>query len=229
MPYLSQNYKSPTDIPATVPIFPLGGALLLPRGQLPLVIFEPRYLEMVNNSMSANRLIGMIQPASEADIAMQSDADLRPEIAKVGCVGRITSFTETGDGRILITLSGIARFKVIKELECPYVYRMCQIDCEPYIDDFTPGIGEEGVNREVLLSTFKNYLSVHGLEADWDSVHKSSNETLVNSLCIMSPYGPQEKQALLEAEDLKTRADILIALTEMELAQTTDDTDKTLQ
>ena len=229
MPYLSQQYKSPADIPSTVPIFPLAGALLLPRGQLPLVIFEPRYLEMINSSMSADRLVGMIQPASEADIAMQNDADLRPKIAHVGCVGRITSFTETGDGRILITLSGIARFKVVKELDCPYSYRMCQIDCEPYAVDFTPGIGEDGVNREVLLSTFKKYLSAHDLEADWDSVHKSSNETLVNSLCIMSPYGPQEKQALLEAGDLKTRADILIALTEMELAQTTENTDKTLQ
>jgi len=229
VPYISQQYRSPADIPSTVPIFPLAAALLLPRGQLPLVIFEPRYLEMVNSAMAADRLIGMIQPASEADIAMQDDPDLYPEIAKTGCVGRITSFTETGDGRILITLSGIARFSVIKELECPYSYRICQIDCQPYVSDFTPGLGEDEVNREVLLSTFKNYLTAHGLEADWESIHKSSNETLVNSLCIMSPYGPQEKQALLEAEDLKTRADILIALTEMELAQTTDDTDKTLQ
>jgi uncharacterized protein len=229
VPYISQQYKSSADIPSTVPVFPLAAALLLPRGQLPLVIFEPRYLEMINSAMSADRLIGMIQPASEADIAMQDDPDLYPEIAKTGCVGRITSFTETGDGRILITLSGIARFSVIKELDCPYSYRICQIDCQPYVTDFTPGIGEDEVNREALLSTFKSYLSAHGLEADWESVHKSSNETLVNSLCIMSPYGPQEKQALLEAKDLKTRADILIALTEMELAQTTDDTDKTLQ
>jgi len=229
VPYISQQYKSPADIPATVPIFPLAGALLLPRGQLPLVIFELRYLEMINNAMAADRLVGMIQPAGGADIAIGDDADLCPEIARVGCVGRITSFTETGDGRILITLSGIARFSVIKELDCPYSYRLCQIDCEPYITDFSPGAGEEEVNREVLLSTFKNYLLAHSLEADWESVHKSSNETLVNSLCIMSPYGPQEKQALLEAEDLKTRADILIALTEMELAQTTDDTEKTLQ
>jgi len=229
VPYISQQYKTPADIPSTVSIFPLAGALLLPRGQLPLIIFEPRYLEMINNAMSADRLIGMIQPASEADIEMQDDADLCPKITKIGCVGRITSYTETGDGRILITLSGISRFCVIKELECPYSYRLCQIDCDPFASDFTPGIGEDDVNREVLLSTFRKYLSAHGLEADWDSVHKSSNETLVNSLCIMSPYGAQEKQALLEAEDLKSRADILIALTEMEMAQTTDDTDTTLQ
>lgn len=229
MPYISQQYKSSGDIPSTVPIFPLIGVLLLPRGQLPLVIFEQRYLEMVNNAMAADRLIGMIQLASEADIAQQGDAEASPEIARVGCVGRITSFTETGDGRILITLSGIARFVVVKELECPYSYRLCQIDCEPYAADFTPGVGEDDVNREVLLSTFKSYLAAHDLEADWESIHKSSNETLVNSLCIMSPYGAQEKQALLEAIDLKTRADILITLTEMELAQTTEDTDKTLQ
>lgn len=229
MPYISQQYKSPSDIPSTIPVFPLSGALLLPRAQLPLVIFEPRYLDMVNNAMSAERLIGMIQPAIETDNAPQDEVDLRPEISKVGCVGRITSYTETGDGRILITLSGISRFVVLKELDSPYPYRICQIDCEPYITDFTPGSGEDAVNREILLSTFKNYLAAHGLEADWDSIHKSSNETLVNSLCIMSPYGAPEKQALLEAVDLKTRADILITLTEMELARTTDDTDKTLQ
>lgn len=223
------QYKYPSDIPSTIPVFPLAGALLLPRGQLPLVIFEPRYLEMINNSMSADRLIGMIQPTSEADIAIQDNADLSPEIADIGCVGRITSYTETGDGRILITLSGIARFAVIKELDCPYSYRMCQIDCEPFNTDFTPGIGEDAVNREMLLSTFKTYLIANGLEADWESIHKSSNETLVNSLCIMSPYGPQEKQALLEAPDLASRAEILIALTEMELAQTAEETDKTLQ
>ncbi len=229
MTYTDQQYQSPADMPSTIPVFPLAGALLLPRGQLPLVIFEPRYLEMVNNAMSADRLIGMIQPASEADIAMQDNAQLRPNIAKIGCVGRITSFTETGDGRILITLSGISRFQVIKEIESPYHYRLCQVDFTNYFADFSPGAGEEDVDRPALLSTFKSYLSANGLEADWESVRKSSNETLVNALCIMSPYGPLEKQALLEAENLKTRAEILVALTEMELAQTTDDSDTTLQ
>lgn len=218
-------YRKPEDLPKVIPVFPLGGALLLPRGQLPLNIFEERYIAMVNDAMASDRVIGMIQPDSDEALALKDDPVARPSLCRIGCAGRITSFTETGDGRILITLTGIARFEALTEIPAIGGYRRFQIDASSFKDDFCPGAGQTEVDRERLVEIFRCYLDAHDLEADWESVHASSNEALVNALSMISPYGPKEKQALLEAPDLRTRNEILIALTEMALAQRTCDPD----
>lgn len=226
---LSQHYRTVEDLPGRIPLFPLGGALLLPRGQLPLNIFEPRYLAMVNAAISSDRIIGMIQPASDEDIAQQDNDQVKPKLYDIGCAGRLTSFSETADGRMLITLTGISRFRVNEELSTVTPFRIARVDFDHFADDLTPELDQEKVNRTLLLEVFKRYLSAHELEADWESVHRSSNETLVNTLSMISPYPPAEKQALLEARDIVHRSEILIALTEMALSKTTDEPDSRLQ
>jgi len=226
---LTDIYRSAADIPEQIAIFPLGGALLLPRSQLPLNIFEPRYLAMTNAAISGERVIGMVQPCSDEALAMQDDPKARPPVYEVGCTGRITSFSETGDGRILITVTGICRFRIVEEMTTITPYRLCHIDCEEFAHALEAGAGEEAVDRERLIEMFRRYLDAHDMQADWDSVHRSSNETLVNTLSMISPYPPKEKQALLEARDLAARADILIALTEMALSGGDDDTESRLQ
>jgi len=218
------TYRSARDIPATVPVFPLAGALLLPGGQMPLNIFEPRYLEMIDAAVRGDRLIGMIQPKFSGDTG-HSD---RPNLCAVGCLGRIASFAETGDGRYLISLQGVCRFRVAEELACRTPYRQCRIT--PFGSDLADSAEAAScVDREDLLRVFRAYLDANELEADWDSVKRAGNETLVNALSMMSPYGPAEKQALLEAPDLKARAETLIAITEMALARDKEDFGKTLQ
>ena len=209
----NRNYRSPADLPEAIPVFPLSGALLLPRGQMPLNIFEPRYLAMVDAALAGNRIIGMIQPIGEGVVGA-------PSLQPIGCAGRITSFNETGDGRYAITLTGIARFRTVAELppEAETPYRSFRITAEPFAADFI-NAGENDVDRETLLDAFRAYLDAHNLEADWESVDNASNEALVNAIAMISPYGPAEKQALLEAPDLKSRAETLIAITEMELAR----------
>lgn len=208
-------YRGPADLPAAIPVFPLPGALLLPRGQMPLNIFEPRYLEMIDDSLrSGHRLIGMIQP----DTAHPGPDD-RPNLYKIGCAGRITQFAETGDGRYLIQLTGVCRFRVDHELSVMTAYRQCRAAYEPFADDFIARKGEDDVDRKTLLVALKDFLQANNLKADWEGIEKAPNEALVNALAMMSPYGPAEKQALLEAPDLKTRAEILIAVTEIELAK----------
>jgi Lon protease-like protein len=198
-----------------IPVFPLAGALLLPRGQMPLNIFEPRYLVMVDDALRlTHRLIGMIQPDTAH---MGSEA--RPNLFRVGCVGRITQLAESGDGRYLIQLTGIARFRVIEELVIPTPYRQCRVSYREFIGDFTARKGEDAVNRPQLLRALRQFLDANNLKADWDGIENAPNEALVNALAMMSPYGTAEKQALLEAPDLKTRADMLIAMTEIELAK----------
>lgn len=208
-------YRGPADLPATIPVFPLPGALLLPRGQMPLNIFEPRYLEMIDDSLrNGHRLIGMIQP----DTAHPGPED-KPNLYKIGCAGRITQFAETGDGRYLIQLTGVCRFRVDHELSVMTAYRQCRAAYEPFADDFIARKGEDDVDRKALLVALKDFLQANNLKADWEGIEKAPNEALVNALAMMSPYGPAEKQALLEAPDLKTRAEILIAVTEIELAK----------
>ena len=226
---LSSIYRTVDDLPGRIPVFPLGGALLLPRGQLPLNIFEPRYLAMTNAAISDERIIGMVQPSSDEALAEEDNPDARPDIYPVGCAGRISSFSETSDGRILITLTGIARFRIEEEMSTVTPYRLCQVEFDSFADDLKPGLDQEKVDRDRLLEVFRRYLSAHELEADWDSVHRSSNETLVNTLSMISPYPPQEKQALLEAKGIVERADILIALTEMALSKTADPAEPRLQ
>lgn len=222
----NHQYKDATAVPAVVPVFPLPAALLLPRGQMPLNIFEPRYIAMIDAAMRAERVIGMVQPRFDNSAIDRSG---RPDLCAVGCLGRITQFAESGDGRYLITLTGIARFRVVEELSTVTPYRQCRIDCQPFADDFKPNHGEAAVDRKALLKAFRAYLDDNNMEADWSSVDQASNETLVNALSMMSPYGAPEKQALLEAESLRMRAETLIAITEMMLAKGNRDTPGTLQ
>jgi Lon protease-like protein len=207
-------YRGPADLPAIIPVFPLSGALLLPRGQMPLNIFEPRYLAMIDASLRGARLIGMIQPD-----AVHSSDDERPTLFRVGCVGRITQLSESGDGRYLIELTGIARFRIVEELTVDTPFRQCQVTFAPFADDFEARKGEEEVDRESLLVALTAFLKANDLQADWKGIENAPNEALVNALAMMSPFGAAEKQALLEAPDLRRRAEILVAVTEMELAK----------
>lgn len=218
-------YEGPIDLPEVIPVFPLPGALLLPRGQMPLNIFEPRYLEMVDDALaSRHRLIGMIQPDNA-----HPGPDDKPNLFKVGCVGRITQLAESGDGRYLLQLTGVARFRVEEELTVQTAYRQCRVTYAPFADDFIARKGEELVDRKQLLHALSEFLQANNLKADWDGIENAPNEALVNALAMMSPYGTAEKQALLEAPDLKTRAEILVAVTEIELAKNKSDGDTPLQ
>jgi Lon protease-like protein len=208
-------YDGPGDVADVIPIFPLPGALLLPRGQMPLNIFEPRYLAMIDDALrSGHRLIGMIQP----DTA-HPGSEQKPNLFKIGCVGRITQIAETGDGRYLIQLTGIARFRIEEELPVATPYRQCRVAYAPFADDFVARKGEDEVDRASLLRALSEFLKANNLKADWEGIEDAPNEALVNALAMMSPYGAAEKQALLEAPDLKTRAEILVAMTEIELAK----------
>lgn len=219
-------YETIADLPPVLPVFPLPGALLLPRTQLPLNIFEQRYIDMVDAALAGNRLIGMVQPVADATGDQDDDT---PDLASVGCVGRLTSFQETGDGRYLITLQGITRFGVGAEIKHYSKFRQVECDFSAFAHDLKSGEGEDDVDRNGLLKTLRDYLDANNLEADWQSVSEAETEVLVNALCMMCPYGPQEKQALLEARDLKTRAETLIAITEMDLARSQNDGGTTLQ
>jgi Lon protease-like protein len=208
-------YRGPGDLPDTIPVFPLPGALLLPRGQMPLNIFEPRYLAMVDDAMAdRHRLIGMIQPKTP-----HTDKSETPALYAVGGLGRITQLAETGDGRYLLQLTGITRFRVTEELEVATAYRQCRVTFAPFADDFVARRGEELVDRQAVLDALNAFLRANDLKADWEGIENAPNEALVNALAMMSPYGPAEKQALLEAPDLKTRAEILVAVTQIELAK----------
>ena len=212
---MNATYKGPADLAEVIPVFPLPGALLLPRGQMPLNIFEPRYLALVDDALAAGqRLIGMIQP----DGAHPGPLD-KPTLYKIGCVGRITQIAETGDGRYLLQLTGISRFRVVQELAVTTPYRQCRVSYAPYADDFIARKGEGEVDRDAVLRALSDFLKANNLKTDWEGIENAPNEALVNALAMMSPYGAAEKQALLEAPDLKTRAEILVALTEIELAK----------
>ena len=213
---MNAQYRGPIDLPEVIPVFPLPGALLLPRGQMPLNIFEPRYLAMVDDALrSGHRLIGMIQP----DPAHPGTDPNKPNLFHVGCVGRMTQIAESGDGRYLIQLTGVARFRIEEELSVTTPYRQCKVTYQPFVDDFTPRMGEDEVDRKALLRALTAFLKANNLKADWDGIENAPNEALVNALAMMSPYDAAEKQAMLEAPDLKTRAEILVAVTEIELAK----------
>ena len=209
-------YRGPGDLPHVIPVFPLPGALLLPRGQMPLNIFEPRYLAMIDDAMTdRHRLVGMVQP----DTAHPGPDEAKPNLYKIGCVGRITQLAESGDGRYLIELTGVARFRIIDEPSALTPYRQCRVDFAPFAGDFVARKGEDEVDREALLKALASFLKANKLNADWDGIEKAPNEALVNALAMMSPYGAPEKQAMLEAPNLKVRAEILVAVTEIELAK----------
>ena len=213
---MNTAYRGPEAVPDVIPVFPLPGALLLPRGQMPLNIFEPRYLAMIDDALrSGDRLIGMIQP----DPAHPGADPDKPHLFQVGCVGRMTQFAESGDGRYLIQLTGVARFRIAEELSVTTPYRQCKVTYQPFVDDFTPRMGEDEVDRKALLRALTSFLKANNLKADWEGIENAPNEALVNALAMMSPYDAAEKQAMLEAPDLKTRAEILVAVTEIELAK----------
>jgi len=220
---MNVTYHGPQDLPAVIPVFPLPGALLLPRGHMPLNIFEPRYLAMVDHALREHRLIGMIQP-DEAHPSLEG----KPHLYNLGCVGRMTQFAESGDGRYLIQLTGVARFHVNEELAIDSPFRQCRVTYL-FEDDFVARKGEEDVDRASLLKALTAFLKANKLKADWQGIESAPNEALVNALAMMSPYGVAEKQALLEAADLKTRAEILVALTEMELAKKNTEGETPLQ
>jgi Lon protease-like protein len=190
---------------------------------MPLNVFEPRYLQMIDEVMGGSRLIGMIQPS--LDGALRADGE--PELCSVGCAGRIISLAETGDGRYLISLQGVCRFRIGQELTVKTPFRQCRIS--PFLADLEEEQAGADVDRPALLKAFRAYLQANELEADWESVSRAENGMLVNALSMMAPYGPAEKQALLEAPDLKTRAETLIAITEMTLARESDDFGPSLQ
>jgi Lon protease-like protein len=166
----------------------------------------------------------MIQPD-----AAHPGSEEKPNLYRIGCVGRLTQFAETGDGRYLIQLTGIARFRIEQELAVATPYRQCRVSYAPFADDFVARRGEDDVNREALLQALRDFLKANNLKADWEGIENAPNEALVNALAMMSPYGAAEKQALLEAPDLKTRAEILVAVTEIELAKNATGGDTPLQ
>jgi len=212
------KYAGLDDLPQRVAIFPLEGALLLPRAQLPLNIFEPRYVQMVSDAMSGDRIIGMIQPEAGISADELNDPAIDVPIFKTGCAGRITSYTETPDGRLIITLSGVARFQVKQELARVTPYRICEVDFAVFKSDLDAGRGEDAVDRDGLIEIFRKYLDANSMQADWNEVENATTESLVNTLCVISPFAAREKQAMLEAATLYDRASVLVALTEMALA-----------
>ena len=213
------RYHRPADLPPRIPVFPLRGAILLPRATLPLNVFEPRYLSLLDDVMAGKRVIGVIQPAgNDDDEEMESPPGKSSGLRRVGCAGRVTSYQELDDGRLVITLTGIMRFEIIDEAVTEKPYRVMSVSYDRFANDLTEGLGEEQVDRQSLLRVLKSYLEANRMRADWPSIQRASSEVLINALSVMCPYGPEEKQALLEAADLKTRADVLVALAEMELA-----------
>ena len=218
MGWISQ-YQRPQDLPQSLPLFPLRGTILLPRAILPLNIFEPRYLAMLDGSLSGARLIGIIQPArTGTTIEAESPHGKSVPLRSVGCAGRISTYQELDDGRLAITLTGICRFDVMSETTTPTDYRVASVSYDRFALDLTEGLGENDVDRAGLLRVLRTYLEQNRLDTDWVAIEQASSESLVNALSIMAPYGAEEKQALLEARDLKSRAEVLVALAEMEIA-----------
>ena len=198
------------DLPAEFPVFPLAGALLLPRGKLPLNIFEPRYLAMTEDSLSAGRMFGMVQPDYSAHAG-----ETGPALFKVGCLGRLVSFSETDDGRYLITLVGVIRFDLARELAIRRGYRRVKGEYGRFASDLDPSARPIGVERETLLAELRAYFACNGFDANWDAIRRMPDDTLVTTLCMVCPFEPAEKQALLEAATDEERGRALLALLQM--------------
>jgi len=202
------------DLPTEFPVFPLAAALLLPRGRLPLNIFEPRYLAMVEDSLGASRMFGMIQPDPH-----QPESASGPGLYRVGCLGRLSSFSETDDGRYLITLTGLVRFAIEVELAMGRGYRRVRGDFSPYLTDLETTSLPIGVEREALLTALRGYFARRKFEANWDAVRRMPDDALVTTLSMICPFEPAEKQALLEAATDTDRAATLLALLQMGAAE----------
>jgi Lon protease-like protein len=213
-------YKTVSDLPSSLPIFPLPGAVLLPGGDLPLNIFEPRYLKMLADSLASHRLIGMIQPRhidSEGDPALSSSAR-EPDLYTVGCAGRITSFHEDDEGPVQIVLSGICRFKVVEELSSVLPYRTVRPGFDSFSGDLLDDdLDEDDAERRSLLDSLDKFLKARSMRADWHEIEAASTPTLINTLVMIGSFSPREKQAVLEATDLRERTRTLVMLTNMSI------------
>lgn len=210
--------KRPTssaDLPKSVPLFPLSGALLLPFSHRPLNIFEPRYIDMVDAALRGDRLIGLIQPEDTTEESPKGQAPLQ----KIGCLGRLTHFEENAEGRYFIILEGVTRFRLIHELSVETPYRQGLISGEDYEADYDRTAGEAAVDRARFLKMMRDYAEYASIELNWEEIEQTGTADLVNFCCMVSPYGAAEKQVLLEAETLSDRAETLIAMTEYEMAK----------
>ncbi|MCB1398960.1 MAG: LON peptidase substrate-binding domain-containing protein [Rhodobacteraceae bacterium] len=200
----------PGDLPDTIPLFPLPGALLLPRGRLPLHIFEPRYLQMIEDCMKTGpRLIGMIQPRPAPKGELRLNA--------IGCAGRLTAFSETEDGRLMITLSGISRFRLLRTVEGFTPYIRAEVGWSDFTRDLGRSETDEGLDRPAFLELLARYFSTQGHDTDWDAMKEAEDEFLINALSMLLPFEPEDKQALLEAPTLRTRRETLVTLLEFAL------------
>lgn len=220
------NYRKLADLPLVIPVFPLDGVLLLPGGQLPLNIFEPRYLNMLDDAMSGERIIGMIQTRPHQAADTQT-----PALAPVGCAGRVTSFAETSDGRYLITLTGVCRFRAGDELPVRTPYRQVRADFTPFEPDLREDAAGVRTASDIdrLLLALRRYLDHRGLAIDWADAEGAPSDALINSLAMALPFDPMEKQALLEAETIFERKATLTALLEIDAAATDDDEPHSIQ
>ena len=209
------GYLKASDLPQVIPVFPLDGAVLLPGGRLPLNIFEPRYLNMVDDAMAGARIIGMVQT--------RGGSREKPKLSPVGCAGRITSYTETPDGRYLITLTGVCRFQPGEELPVQTPYRQVAPKFDMYESDLNAPPADGLFKDTLFFDVLKNYLDAQGLEIDWETAKNAPPDALVNSLAIGLPFDAAEKQALLEAYSIADRRDALMALMEIDSAGPDDD------
>ncbi|MFK4812261.1 LON peptidase substrate-binding domain-containing protein [Devosia sp. ZW T5_3] len=210
--------KRPTsaaELPKSVPVFPLTGALLLPFSHRPLNIFEPRYIEMVDAALRGDRLIGLIQPEDTSEESPRG----RSPLQQIGCLGRITHFEESGEGRYFIILEGVTRFRLAHELTVMTPYRQAVIAAEDFAMDFTRDFGEDAVDRERFIKMMRDYAEFANIDLNFEEIERTGTADLVNFCCMVSPYGAAEKQVLLEAQTLEQRAETLIAMTEFEMAR----------
>lgn len=214
----SGKFRTISDLPPVIPVFPLSGVLMLPHSQLPLNIFEPRYLNMFDDAMANHRVIGMIQTVPGSDRA-------RPDLVKVGCLGQINSFSETPDGRYEIILTGLCRFHIAEELSVLTPYRQVKADYRSYGDDFLPLEDRTDFDRPKFLAALKGFLDHQGLEIDWGGAEAAPSEPLVTSLAAALPFSPAERQALLEALSPADRREVLMALMQINAAEPRGDDD----
>jgi len=214
---VTDRYRTTADLPSAIPVFPLQGCILLPRATLPLNVFEPRYLAMIDAALSHDRIIGIVQPAADAGRS-ESPAGKSVPLRAVGCAGRLTGFEEMPDGRMSIMVTGICRFSIASEITTITPYRKVEAEFQRFAADLTTGAGEDEIDREQLLDALRRYLAAKRLQADWKAIEETGSELLINALSLTSPYDPEEKQALLEAQTLRDRAKVLLALSQMELA-----------
>ena len=223
------SFRKLSDLPLVIPVFPLDGVLLLPGGQLPLNIFEPRYLNMLDDAMAGERMIGVIQTRGQMG-PVDADAH-QPSLAPIGCLGRVTSFAETSDGRYLITLTGVCRFRAGDELPVRTPYRQVRADFSAFEADLREGSGTSSpeANPAPLLAALRRYLDHRGLAIDWTSAETAPSDALINSLSMALPFEPMEKQALLEAPTIDDRRETLVALLEIDAASGDDDEPSSIQ